>query len=36
VVLDEGRVVEQGTHESLLAAEGLYAALWSRQSGGFL
>ncbi|WP_370350653.1 ABC transporter ATP-binding protein [Catenulispora sp. EB89] len=36
VVLDAGRIAEQGTHESLLAASGLYAMLWSRQSGGFL
>ncbi len=36
VVLDEGRVVEQGTHEALLAAEGVYAGLWARQSGGFI
>ena len=36
VVLDAGRIVEQGTHESLLARGGLYATLWSRQSGGFL
>jgi len=36
VVLDEGRVVEDGPHEALLARGGLYASLWARQSGGFL
>ncbi len=36
VVLDEGCVVEQGTHTALLAQNGLYAALWNRQSGGFI
>lgn len=36
VVLDEGRVVEDGTHEDLLQAGGLYASLWARQSGGFI
>ncbi|HTV90594.1 MAG TPA: ABC transporter ATP-binding protein [Stellaceae bacterium] len=35
VVLDRGRIVEEGTHERLLAARGHYAALWHRQSGGF-
>ncbi|WP_031551984.1 ABC transporter ATP-binding protein [Parvularcula oceani] len=36
VVMDAGRIVEQGTHEELLAAGGVYAGLWARQSGGFL
>ena len=36
VVLDRGRIVEQGTHERLLAAGGLYARYWNRQSGGFI
>lgn len=36
VVLDQGRVVEDGTHDDLLALGGLYAQLWERQSGGFL
>ncbi|MEM9677839.1 MAG: ABC transporter ATP-binding protein [Pseudomonadota bacterium] len=36
VVLDKGAIVEQGTHEALVAEGGLYASLWSRQSGGFL
>jgi ABC-type multidrug transport system fused ATPase/permease subunit len=36
VVLDEGRVVEEGTHAALLARGGLYAGFWERQSGGFI
>jgi hypothetical protein len=36
VVLDRGRIVEQGSHEHLLALGGIYASLWSHQSGGFL
>jgi len=36
VVMDRGEIVEQGTHEALVAAGGLYAQLWRRQSGGFI
>ena len=36
VVLDRGRIVEEGDHRSLLAHGGLYARLWAHQSGGFL
>ena len=36
VVLDKGRIVEQGSHAELLARNGLYARLWAHQSGGFL
>ncbi|MGB3622816.1 MAG: ABC transporter ATP-binding protein, partial [Ketobacter sp.] len=36
VVLDQGRIVEQGNHQSLLANNGLYANLWAHQTGGFL
>ena len=36
VVLDQGRIVEEGSHAELLARGGLYARLWAHQSGGFL
>lgn len=36
IVLDQGRIVEQGNHQELLEHGGLYARLWSHQSGGFL
>ncbi len=36
VVMDKGKIVESGTHEALVDAGGIYADLWSRQSGGFL
>jgi len=36
VVLEDGAVVEQGSHKELLKHDGLYAQLWQRQSGGFI
>jgi ABC-type multidrug transport system fused ATPase/permease subunit len=36
VVLDEGRIVEEGSHAQLLARGGLYSRFWTRQSGGFI
>lgn len=36
IVLDQGKIIEQGSHQELLALNGLYAQLWKHQSGGFL
>lgn len=36
VVMDQGRIIEQGTHQELLAKKGVYGSLWERQTGGFL
>jgi ATP-binding cassette subfamily B multidrug efflux pump len=36
VVMDKGRIIEEGSHEELIALGGLYARLWRRQSGGFI
>jgi ATP-binding cassette subfamily B multidrug efflux pump len=36
ILIDQGRIVEEGNHQSLLAQNGLYARLWAHQSGGFL
>ena len=36
VVMDKGHIIEQGSHDELLALNGVYARLWHRQSGGFL
>ena len=36
IVLDGGRIVEEGSHDALLAQGGIYAQLWSRQTGGYL
>ncbi|MNN75390.1 Lipid A export ATP-binding/permease protein MsbA [compost metagenome] len=36
IVMDEGRIIEQGTHTELLSRNGIYARLWQHQSGGFL
>jgi len=36
IIMDEGKIVEEGSHAELLESGGLYASLWARQSGGFL
>jgi ATP-binding cassette subfamily B multidrug efflux pump len=36
IVIDDGKIVEDGTHDALLASGGLYANFWDRQSGGFI
>jgi ABC-type multidrug transport system fused ATPase/permease subunit len=36
VVLDRGRIIEEGSHDALLARDGLYALLWRHQTGGRL
>lgn len=36
IVIDEGRIIEQGTHQQLVEKKGIYAQLWQRQSGGFI
>lgn len=36
IVLDQGKIIEQGSHHQLIAQNGLYAQLWARQSGGFI
>ncbi len=36
IVLDEGRIIEQGSHQELLQQQGVYAQLWAHQTGGFI
>lgn len=36
IVLDDGKIIEEGSHKDLLYKKGIYASLWDRQSGGFL
>jgi len=36
IILDNGRIAERGTHDELLALNGIYSMLWTHQSGGFL
>ena len=36
IVLDQGNIVEQGSHNELIASGGIYAQLWAHQTGGFI
>jgi ATP-binding cassette subfamily B multidrug efflux pump len=36
IVLDQGAIVEQGSHQQLIAQGGIYAQLWAHQTGGFI
>ena len=36
IVLEEGKIVEEGTHDNLLNQDSLYSKFWKRQSGGFI
>ena len=36
IIMDDGKIIEDGTHDELIEQGGLYAELWARQSGGFL
>jgi ATP-binding cassette subfamily B multidrug efflux pump len=36
IVIDEGEIVEQGSHQELIAQQGIYAQLWAHQTGGFI
>ena len=36
IVLDKGKIIEDGTHEELLKTQGYYQSMWSMQAGGFL
>ena len=36
IVIDKGRIVEEGNHKNLIVSDGLYARFWNHQSGGFL
>jgi len=36
IVLDKGQIIEQGSHDELIKQNGIYAQLWTHQTGGFL
>jgi ATP-binding cassette subfamily B multidrug efflux pump len=36
IVLDKGQIIEEGTHQQLIAKKGIYAQLWAHQTGGFI